>query len=213
MLAHSGANCAVGEWSPRQIPNPAYFVDERPADMAPIGGIAVEVWTTNGGIHFDNFILASGLDDAFGFAEETFRVKEAAEKAQELRELEESRRAAREEKLAEGGFVNTMEVHLADFLDLVASQSPIALVSAIVMLVLSVYFCIPSSPTNSDDTSGRASAPVAAAEEEKEKQDQTKDVGGASNVHPDGDAAEDRDEDDDGSALKSPAKRRTRKTD
>lgn len=35
-----------GEWEPRQIANPEHFQESRPAAVAPIAAVAVEVWTT-----------------------------------------------------------------------------------------------------------------------------------------------------------------------
>merc|ERR1712146_775838 len=75
-----------GVWKAKQIPNPDYFFDSRPADMAAMSGIAVEVWTTNAGIHFDNFVVADNIDAAFAFADKTFLPKRAAE--DESREAE-----------------------------------------------------------------------------------------------------------------------------
>ena len=57
-----------GVWAPRKVPNPGHFVDLHPHALAPMAGIAVEVWTTVAGIHFDNFYIGSSLKDAFAFA-------------------------------------------------------------------------------------------------------------------------------------------------
>ena len=46
-----------GVWAPRKIENPHYFEDKEPSKIAAIGGLAVEVWTTNAGINFDNFVI------------------------------------------------------------------------------------------------------------------------------------------------------------
>ena len=65
-----------GLWTPLQIPNPEYFEDKNPVDtLAPMGALAVEVWTTTAGIHFDNFLVASSLKAAFRFADLTYGVK------------------------------------------------------------------------------------------------------------------------------------------
>ena len=40
-----------------------------------MAGIAVEVWTTNAGIFFDNFVVTHSLEDAFKFADTTFSLK------------------------------------------------------------------------------------------------------------------------------------------
>lgn len=73
-----------GPWKPRQLPNPNFFEAQHPANsIAPIGAIAIEVWTTNNGIVFDNFVIAKDLQDAFEFADLTTGPKSIAEKKQE----------------------------------------------------------------------------------------------------------------------------------
>lgn len=68
-----------GPWKARQIPNPDFFVDLRPADLAPMRGLAIEVWTMQDQIEFDNFYVGSDLDDAFAFARGTWGKKRTAE--------------------------------------------------------------------------------------------------------------------------------------
>ena len=47
----------IGPWSPRQIANKDYFDEKHPArHMAGIVALAVEVWTTNTDIMFDNYV-------------------------------------------------------------------------------------------------------------------------------------------------------------
>lgn len=71
----------IGQWKARQIPNPDYFYDPSPLLSVPLKGLAVEVWTTSAGIHFDNFLIASA--DAKEVAEfnKLYHLKHAAEKA------------------------------------------------------------------------------------------------------------------------------------
>merc|ERR1711998_609401 len=70
-----------GVWKPRRIANPEYFEDTSPAlSMAPIKGLALELWTTNAGIHFDNFVISDSLETAFVFADESSIKKLAIEK-------------------------------------------------------------------------------------------------------------------------------------
>jgi hypothetical protein len=140
-----------GEWKPRQISNPDFFEDLRPADVAPIGGVAIEVWTTNSGFHFDNFALGYNLDDAFSFADETFVIKANAEAEQNKNELAEQRKQAREQKLAEGGFVNTFQVYVAEAFEFLSEQPPIAIGVAVLLIFLSIYFFIPSSPKSTPE--------------------------------------------------------------
>ena len=45
------------------------------SSLAPMAGLAVEIWTTNAGIFFDNFVVSHTLKDAFNFADATFSLK------------------------------------------------------------------------------------------------------------------------------------------
>mmetsp|Transcript_20906 Transcript_20906/g.30105 ORF Transcript_20906/g.30105 Transcript_20906/m.30105 type:complete len:528 (+) Transcript_20906:89-1672(+) len=190
----------IGEWQPKQIPNPNFFEDLRPADMAPMAGIAVEVWTTNSGIHFDNFAIASSLEDAFAYADETFVVKETAEKAADVRAKEEARKRSREEKLAEGGFTNIVSVYAAEAIEFLAQQPPAAIAGTVVVLLATLYFLLPSK------TQERAQAPSSESESKEEVK--------ASEAEDESSKAEDSDEDDeDEKTSRSASKRKTRKAD
>jgi len=73
-----------GEWAPAQIPNPALYEDLAPmSNVAPIGAAAVEIWTMNSGIVFDNFLATYDAEVADDFAEKTWRVKFDAAKMME----------------------------------------------------------------------------------------------------------------------------------
>jgi calnexin len=69
-----------GEWSPRKVPNPNYYEDSHPSQVAAIGGIGVDIWTTNAEISFDNILITHSLEAAFEYAEKTFALKFKAEK-------------------------------------------------------------------------------------------------------------------------------------
>jgi calnexin len=161
-----------GEWKPQQIPNPDFFEDLRPADVTPIGGVAIEVWTTNGGFHFDNFVLGYNLDDAFRFADQTFVIKAKAEAEQNKNELAEQRKQVREQKLAEGGFVNTFQVYVAEAFEFLSEQPPLAVGIAVLLIFLSIFFMIPASkpsPEEVESSSTHEEAPKKAAEKTTEK--------------------------------------------
>lgn len=74
--------------------------------------MAVEVWTTNPGIHFDNIIVAHNLDDAWAFSDASFALKHEAElekqRLDEALELEKIQR----ERIAEGGIGAMVEVYI-----------------------------------------------------------------------------------------------------
>lgn len=132
----------------------------RPADVAPIAGVALEVWTTNSGFHFDNFAIGYNLDEAFRFADETFSLKNQIEVEQEKKETAEQRKQAREQKLAEGGFVNTFQVYVAEALDFLGEQPPIAIGAAVILVLLTIFFFIPSSKSSDGETAPSTPQPV-----------------------------------------------------
>lgn len=68
-----------GPWFPRFIPNPAYYEEKFPQRLPAIKGVAIEIWTMQEGIAFDNILIAHDEDCAQAFADATFRVKRALE--------------------------------------------------------------------------------------------------------------------------------------
>lgn len=75
-----------GPWKPRKIPNPNYYEDLHPT-ILPISGMAIEIWTMNQGIVFDNFLIDFNVENAAKLAQETFEVKHKHEVAKEEKEL------------------------------------------------------------------------------------------------------------------------------
>jgi calnexin len=76
-----------GEWKAAQIDNPGYFYDEQPHEMAPIGGIGIELWTMQDGALFDNVVVTSDVavakEAAKAFEEREEGVKKAKEEPEE----------------------------------------------------------------------------------------------------------------------------------
>mmetsp|Transcript_20851 Transcript_20851/g.30914 ORF Transcript_20851/g.30914 Transcript_20851/m.30914 type:complete len:523 (-) Transcript_20851:44-1612(-) len=73
-----------GEFVPKKIPNLSYYKVEHPAELAPMAGVAIEIWTTMGGIAMDNVLVAKSLTSAFEYASRTWEPKfEVQEKAME----------------------------------------------------------------------------------------------------------------------------------
>jgi len=71
-----------GVWKPKRIPNPAFFTqDDVAAHIAPIGAIAVEIWTMTRGIAYDNIIITHDLQAAIDFAAQTWAPKYDAHEA------------------------------------------------------------------------------------------------------------------------------------
>jgi calnexin len=70
-----------GEWKPRQIPNPDYFEDKTPNRFPPMGALALELWTMQGNILFDNFLICFDEQVAKSYAQQTWALKFERQKA------------------------------------------------------------------------------------------------------------------------------------
>ncbi|RYG68606.1 hypothetical protein EON64_04810 [archaeon] len=107
-----------GIWKPRLIPNPNYFEDLQPALSAvSFSALAVEVWTTNAGVHFDNFLIAEGQASQVGQFIDLFKAKHLAEK-------EKFKQEHPEEAGNEGwqGLLNSLHSHVLDYVQLLATD-------------------------------------------------------------------------------------------
>ena len=90
-----------GPWMPRIIANPAHFEEPRPHNLPAVGGVAVEIWTMQAGLAFDNIVVTHDEKCAEAFADATFRVKQGKETGKE-EEKGEKRRA----RICVGAYVN-----------------------------------------------------------------------------------------------------------
>lgn len=68
-----------GPWLPQFIPNPDYYEEKTPHNLPSISGIAIEIWTMQEGIAFDNILITHDESCAEAFADATFRVKHQIE--------------------------------------------------------------------------------------------------------------------------------------
>ena len=86
-----------GPWAPRKIPNKEFFEPKNPSkNLKPVGAVAVEVWTTNGGIAYDNFYLGGSEVEAKESAASYYAKKEEEEKkAAEKKAQKAAKRAAK----------------------------------------------------------------------------------------------------------------------
>jgi calnexin len=130
----------IGEWKARQISNPAYFpAPEYPRDnLDPITALTVEVWTINGGIHFDNFIVGD-KQSVQAFTEETFEKKKAVEKQQKKQETNEQRNQDLQEKLQSGTLLQKLEA-IYDYIRSVVEENPMVLVGTIIAALIPIIF-------------------------------------------------------------------------
>lgn len=129
-----------GEWKAKQIPNPDFFVDEKPIqNMAPMTALAIEVWTTNAGLHFDNFAIADSIEKAFELADATHTKKITIENENESKQNKDKMKKARDEKLAKGNLRDTLEAYLGMFIEWV-QDNVIAFIASIVVSISSLAF-------------------------------------------------------------------------
>ncbi|MCO5583688.1 hypothetical protein L7F22_037601 [Adiantum nelumboides] len=74
-----------GIWKAQEIPNLDYFYLEKP-NLEPISVVAIEIWTMQDGILFDNMLITSNVDVAAEYREKEWKIKYEAEKAQQKKE-------------------------------------------------------------------------------------------------------------------------------
>lgn len=84
----------VGEWKPREIDNPDYYKVEE-IRLLPVGGIALELWTMDQGVLFDNIWVGDDVGKAERFAKETFEVKKQKDD-EKAKKREEEEKASQE---------------------------------------------------------------------------------------------------------------------
>jgi hypothetical protein len=53
--------------------NPAFFKDETPCVLPAMNALAVEVWTTNGGIRMDNFVVGHDAAAALAYIDQAWK--------------------------------------------------------------------------------------------------------------------------------------------
>merc|ERR1719313_2314401 len=68
-----------GKWSARTIPNPDFFEDKTPSDVPKFDAVGFEIWTMQGGIIFDNIVIAKNVGDAFAYATATWKERKTIE--------------------------------------------------------------------------------------------------------------------------------------
>ena len=126
-----------GQWVPRKIPNPDYFLDNKPSDIGMITGVAVEVWTTDAGIHFDNFFISTSLEEAFASADETFGSKSRAEKEAHEKELMEQKAKWRD-VFGEDGWWSSFQDIVLKFAKYLVEMDDVFAISVVVANVIGV---------------------------------------------------------------------------
>jgi calnexin len=220
-------------------PEQDYFVDETPAEsMTPMGGVAVEVWTVNAGIFFDNFVITHSTDAARNFAEATWVMKAAAENRLEKKEKQKNEKKMQETAKKSGSTVDKALVvaeELSAFVMEVYEENPAGVIATGVatFLLLVMLTCfgtssasmkeakVPESETATEELrSGVESTPARALstvtpdpepEEPVDESDESDEDGEADDGAEDAEDAEDAEEENaQPEAMPSPPLRRTR---
>jgi len=156
----------LGPWKAKQIPNPGYFYDPSPIDsLAPMAGLAVEVWTTNPAILFDNFLVSRSTKDATDYAAKTFKLKAAAENAKEKADEASRKEKERKEMVEKGGwkeYITAMFMAAMDFFN----DYPAALAGTIAAVVFPFIYILmyggknALSPTDEASSTSESAAPT-----------------------------------------------------
>lgn len=145
----------VGEWKPAQIPNPDYFSEETHPEafhslVAPIGGVAVEIWTMSSGIHFDNIYIGNDISAAQTWAEASFGTKDAHERQLLKDEKAAKRHTDRLKKFEEGGFANIMGYYYGEVMDVLTDNIVASLVTITLGMIAFIYYCCISGDDESE---------------------------------------------------------------
>jgi len=131
-----------GPWKAAQIRNPGFFSDPQPVQtIAPVQAIAVEVWTITAGIIFDNFLIATSINDALKYARETTALKVNTEK--EVQKQQET--AAKQQswkQLLESGSYSDLVVHLVQQLSQLVADNPVATATSVALIVLTFLYLV-----------------------------------------------------------------------
>eukprot|EP00246_Nothoceros_aenigmaticus_P015750 TRINITY_DN6782_c0_g1_i2.p1 TRINITY_DN6782_c0_g1~~TRINITY_DN6782_c0_g1_i2.p1 ORF type:complete len:477 (+),score=124.85 TRINITY_DN6782_c0_g1_i2:126-1556(+) len=116
-----------GKWKPQEIPNPDHFELEKP-ELEPISAIAVEIWTMQDSILFDNVLITDDEELASKYRDETWKPKYDAEK---IEQEEERKKEAEEAKATAGDEDDEDEEDSEDDVPLLPEEKAEAAASAI----------------------------------------------------------------------------------
>jgi len=146
-----------GVWSPRKVENPNFFVDERPHEVAPIGGLGIELWTMQDGILFDNILLTADPAVASGLAEKTFVKRKAVMDA-------EKKSAKRDETLEKKeGFVGNLYYYAYKALYFAQDNALLVGGSLCLGLIPLILFCCMGGKKDESDGEAAEAEPAADA--------------------------------------------------
>eukprot|EP00761_Pharyngomonas_kirbyi_P012434 gb/GECH01012461.1/.p1 GENE.gb/GECH01012461.1/~~gb/GECH01012461.1/.p1 ORF type:complete len:533 (+),score=161.12 gb/GECH01012461.1/:1-1599(+) len=135
----------IGEWKPRQIPNPSYYRVGDPHRLhRKIGAIGLELWSMQGKILFDNFIITDDLNAAMKYADQTWRLK--------VTEEEKKDPSVEDEKSITEQYMDL----ITNWIDLAINEYPVyalggGLGGILTLVLLTLVCCTGSSSIKTDD--------------------------------------------------------------
>lgn len=133
-----------GEWAPRRIPNPRYYESAGISELSSIAGVALEIWTMQAGISFDNVVLTNANDKAVHVLAAAWRAKSSNQQAATANAAASARAAARAEAWAEGGFSAWLQLALGDFTQWVADNLMVAVLTVLAGVLGATWVCMKS---------------------------------------------------------------------
>lgn len=207
----------IGVWAPAQIPNPEYFSEETHPEafhtlVAPIGGVAIEIWTMSSGIHFDNIYIGNDLSAAQSWAAASFGAKDAKEAAIRKEKIANKRAEERLKKFEEGGFSNTMNYYLGEVGDVLAENLIATVVTISLGAIGMIYYCCIAGDDEEDNfayTEEEEDTDI--VDDDEQKGEEEKDVGKVKSKGEDGKADEKNVEGDAKTATPDSPKKKNKK--
>jgi calnexin len=144
-----------GVWTPRQIPNPSYFYEPNPIEkIPPMTALAVEIWTTNAGIHFDNFIITADKEQLHEFTRSTWSKKSEAESEIKASEASEARKAERERIYATGKPAEKINAFISSMFEYLGENPMTLAISLAAIVVPLIYLFLFGGRNPSVDVNG-----------------------------------------------------------
>ena len=151
---HSSLNSA-GVWVPKQIPNPLHFKDENPyQSVAPMVALAVEVWTTDAAILFDNFAVSHSQPAVLAFAEELSAPKGKAERRAAKQQHKERVQQEREEMLQHASLTDWAKIKAEQLLEFLKENPWYAIYTVIAVILALVYFLLCGTGNGGSSSTG-----------------------------------------------------------
>merc|ERR1711953_531049 len=155
----------IGEWKPKQIDNPAFFETENPfVELDSIAGVAIDIWTMQRGIEYDNVYVGVSEDAAYELAA-NWGIRSKYQKA------------AMGTNDSKSGGASDMLRTVKDFVE----ENMIAVgVTALLILLASYFMCcgssndLPTPPAQEEAEEAAEEDEDAAKEKPKNKADPTK---------------------------------------